>query len=132
MSSSLFVSMLGNLAVAPAGSGEGGVPGGATTIPYQTNPNPKSVAVSTGDQVTNVATAADVFVTLSMGGVTQGSFLFVIVSGTMTIRTTQGGNTPAVEIISGMKVVEYDPGSPLTLLEASGSGVVEYLVTGPE
>jgi len=124
--------MLGNLAVAPASSGEGGVPGGATSIPYQTNPNPKCVSVSTGDQVATVATSAAAYVTLSMGGVTQGTFLFLIVTGTMTIRTTQGEAPPAVEVICGMKVVEYDPGSPLTKLEASGSGVVEYLIAGPQ
>lgn len=128
----LFLELLGVLSVAPASSGEGGVPGGASNIPFQTNPNPKCVGVSTGDQVANVATAPSVFVTLSMGGVTQGTLLFVIVTGTMTIRTTQGSNPTATEVISGVKIVEYDDLSPLTLLEASGNGVVEYLVAGPQ
>ena len=132
MPPSLQIVFADNLVVGPAQSGEGGVPAGATTIPYQTNPSPKCVAVSTGDQVANVSSPSS-FVTLSMGGVTQGTFLFLRVTGTMTIRrTTNGTGSPAVDTISGLLVVESDPGSYMTLLEAQGTGVVEYLVAGPQ
>ena len=37
----------------------------------------------------------------------------------------------AVEPVNGTKIVEYDPGAYLVLVEVEGSGTVEYLVAGP-
>lgn len=128
---SLQVSFTGTLSVAPASSGEGSIPAGASLIPYATNPDPKCLALSTGDQVANVS-SPDSYVTLPLGSITQVTFLFLRTAGTMSVRTTTNGvGSPAVEVVNGMKVIEYDPGSYLTLLEVEGVGVVEYLAAGP-
>ena len=69
------------------------------------------------------------------GVVTQGTFLFIRTLGTMQVRTTTynaGGNVTAVEVINGIKAVEFDPGAYLVLLEVQGSGQVEYFASGPQ
>jgi hypothetical protein len=136
MASSLQLVFQGSLICGPASSGEGGVPGGSTVIPYQTNQNPKCLAVTTGDVVVNVDSPGAYVALPGVGSnVTQGTFLFMITSGTMTVRVTTysaGGNVQAVETVNGLKVSEYDPTAYLVLLEAMGSGVVEFFAGGPQ
>lgn len=127
----------GQLVCAPASSSDGGIPVGSTLIPFQTNPNPKPASASTGDMVVNVNNVS--FAPLpgigAGGVVTQGTFMYIRSQSTMTIRTTTyniAGNVQAVETINGMKVVEFDPNAYLVLLEAQGSGQLEYFVSGPQ
>lgn len=113
------------------------VPAGSTTIPYATSPAPKRVAVSTGDMQASVASPSAFVALPGVGGagpVQEGTFLFLRTNCAMSIRTTTynlAGNVLAVEVINGLKVIEPDPSAYLVLLEAMGTGIVEYLVAGP-
>jgi hypothetical protein len=124
------------LTVGPAQSSDCTFPAGASLIPFATNPNPKFVAVSTGDMqaaLNNLTFTA--LPGVGAGGVvTQGTFLYFRCNAALQVRTTtfnSGGNVVAVEVVNGLKVVEYDPGAYLVLLEVLGQGQVEYLVAGP-
>jgi hypothetical protein len=131
------LSFTGQLICGPGSSSDSTFPAGSTSIPFATNPDPKPASVSTGDQIVTVNNPS--FAALpgigSGGVVTQGTFLFIRTIGTMQVRTTTynvAGNVVAVEVINGMKAVEYDPGAYLVLLEVQGSGQVEYFVSGPQ
>lgn len=124
--------LTGQLVAAPASSGDNPFPAGSTIIPFVTNPNPKPVNVSTGDMQTTVNSGT--FVTI-VTGVTQGTILFLRTASTMQVRTTTynvSGNVVAVEVVNGLKLVEYDPGAYLVSLEVLGAGAIEYFVGGPQ
>ena len=128
----------GVVACAPASSGDGGPPRGSTNIPFQTTPDPKDATVSTGDMSCNVNSPSS-YTTLpgvgALGPVTQGTFLSLFTEGPMLVRTTTynaGGNVIAVEPVSGMKIVEYDPAAYLVLVEVQGTGPVEYFASGTQ
>ena len=130
-------SFTGTLVCGPGASTDGTFPAGSTTIPFSTNPDPKPASVSTGDMVLTVNNPS--FAALpgvgSGGVVQQGTFLFIRTLGTMQVRTTTynvGGNVQAIEVINGIKAVEFDPGAYLVMLEVLGSGAVEYFVSGPQ
>ena len=132
------LSCTGTILLGPSSASEGGVPAGSTSIPFQTNPNPKNAAACTGDQVISVSSPGSYValpgVAASNSNVTQGTFLFIRTTNLMMVRTTTynvSGNVVAVEPVNGTKIVEYDPGAYLVLVEVEGSGTVEYLVAGP-
>lgn len=68
--------------------------------------------------------------------VTQGSFLYMRTNGTMLFRLTTNdpNGSPVVSVIpvSGLMVIEFPSPNYLSLLEAQGSGTVEYFVSGPQ
>ena len=132
MTMSLQLTCEGTVSCGPAPSSGGGIPRGATLIPFSTYPDPLCPAVQSGDQVAAVNSPSS-FVTLPVGPVTQGTFLVILTTTAMAVRTTTHGTAdPAVETICGLKVVQFDVASYLTLLEVQGEGVVEYFVGGPE
>ena len=131
------LSFTGTLVCGPGTSTDGTFPAGSTAVPFSTNPDPKPASASTGDQVVNVNNPSFAALPgIGAGGVvTQGTFLFIRTLGTMQVRTTTydlGGNVQAVEVINGVKAVEFDPGAYLVLLEVRGSGQIEYFVSGPQ
>jgi hypothetical protein len=134
--SNLQLLFQGSLVCGPAGSGEGGVPGGSTVIPYQTNPNPKCLAVSTGDMVAQVSSPGSYQQLRGVGdNVTQATFLAMLTTAAMSVRVTTynpAGNVQAVEVINGLKVSEFDPGAYLVKLEVMGTGTVEFFAGGPQ
>ncbi len=135
--SSNQLSFTGQLIAGPGSSTDGTFPAGSTSIPFATNPDPKPASVSTGDMVVTVnnPTFAALPGVGASGTVTQGTFMFLRTLGTMMVRTTTyniSGNIQAVEVINGLKAVEFDPGAYLVLLEVQGSGQVEFFVSGPQ
>lgn len=66
--------------------------------------------------------------------VTRGNFLYFKTQNQMLIRTTTddglGGNVLSVIPVYGLVVIEFDDAKYLKLLEAQGTGLVEYLVSG--
>jgi hypothetical protein len=131
------VALTGQLVAGPAGSSGNSFPAGSSQIPFATNPDPKPANVSTGDVQVNVS--AQSYAALAGvgagGAVTQGTLLFFRCNSPMQLRTTtynSGGNVQAVEVVNGLKIVEFDQGAYLVLLEVIGSGPVEYFVSGPQ
>jgi hypothetical protein len=127
----------GTLNCGPADVSDDESPGGSSNIPYQTSPAPKWLGSATGDMRMTVASGGS-FVPLPGvgpgGPVLQGAFLYLWTDGPMLVRTTtynESGNVQAVEPVSGLKVVEFDPDHYLALLEVQGVGEVEYFVGGP-
>lgn len=67
--------------------------------------------------------------------VTKGTFLYLRASSEMLVRITTfdaGGDVVAIIPVKGTVIIEFDANKYLKLIEASGSGTIEHLVTGSE
>lgn len=129
------VTVKGTLLAGPPKSSCNGFPSALVNAAFELTPPNKSAAVSCYGSP-NVNTPSS-FVELDGVGpgntVTQGTFLYIRTTGPMTIRITQGSGGGAVVstlLIQGLYIQELQAGTPLTLLEAQGVGVIEYFVSG--
>lgn len=118
----------------PSSSTDGDFPGATVSSPFDLNPPNKPAAVSF-KTTRNLATTGS-YVTLSGVGVgedvTQGTFLYGRSRAPMLIRVTTAGSPDVVAVVpvQGLFAIEFPVGSYLKLLEAQGSGVLEYFVSG--
>jgi hypothetical protein len=127
----------GTLKAGPPKASTSGFPTGVVNTSFSLRPAQKLASVST-QAVRNLATGAGVYATLHGIGtgedVTQGTFLYVRTDSDFLIRITtddgSGGSVVAVLPVSGLLIFEAQPGKFIKLLEASGSGVVEYYASG--
>jgi len=134
---SLQVSLTGTLVAGPSASSDNAFPSGTTTIPFNLNPDPKGYSVDTGRNVINV-NSPSAFVPLpgvsSAGPVTNASLVYVRTQAGIDLRITRvnpaGGSFVVTVHPDGLFVWETDPAQPITLLEAQGSGTVEYYACG--
>lgn len=98
----------------------------------------KSFDAATG-VLTRTINSPSAFVPLDGVGpnatVTQGNFLYLKSDGQLDIRITHddgsGGQTVVIVPVHGVFIQEFPTTKSLELLEAQGSGKIEYLVTGP-
>ena len=115
-----------------------GFPSETVTAAFATTPNPKGYQVASGCLTRHLATALNVFVGLSGIGatdtVTAADFLWVRTDSPMQIRVSQktDPSTTVVTVhqVTGLFVWEPPTSQPIVLLEASGSGTIEYFVSG--
>jgi len=129
-----------------SGALEGGPPAGAETFPASKFLTPlslresaKQFGVATGVLTRNLQVAAPAFATLDGVGpaatVTQGDFLYFKCDGQLVLRLTTddggGGQDVQTVPVHGLAVLEFPTTRPLELLEAQGTGKIEYLVSGP-
>jgi hypothetical protein len=129
------VTVKGTLLAGPPKSSCNGFPSGLVNAAFELTPPNKVAAVSCyGSPNVNSPSS---FVELDGVGagntVTQGTFLYIRTVGAMTIRITQGSGGGAVVStlnVQGLYMQEFPAGTPLTLLEAQGVGVIEYFVSG--
>ncbi len=130
------VTITGSLVAGPPQASDTAFPSGVTQIAFATQPTQKPAQVQTGAQVRQVQSPT-VFVPLDGVGtgetLTQGTTLYVRVIGPMRLRATFA-DTP-LDVVSelpakGLLVFEVDEAHPLKLLEAKGSGTVEYFISG--
>jgi hypothetical protein len=131
--------------IALSGALSGGPPAGAgATFPsarfnveLSTRETKKQFGVATG-VLTRVLSSPSAFVTLDGVGaaatVTQGDFLYFKCDGQLDLRLTQddgaSGTTVQVVPVHGIVILEFPSTKALELLEAQGSGKIEYLVSG--
>lgn len=119
---------------------------GSATFPAATFTSPLALLASAGKQfgvatgvLTRTLNSPSAYVTLDGVGpsatVTQGDTLYLKTDGQMQLRLTNddgaGGTTQAVVPVHGLVVLEFPSTKALELLEAQGSGKIEYLVSGP-
>lgn len=98
----------------------------------------KSFNAATGILSYNVASPGPAYQTLDGVGaartVVKGNFLYFRTSSQIQLRLTTddgiGGSVLSILPVYGLLVVEFDDSKFLKLLEAQGSGMVEYLVSG--
>jgi hypothetical protein len=134
----------GTVLEGPAQQSDPQFPSGVTTIPFTLNQgtNPKPVNVSTGAKVRNLNSPA-AFVALSGVGasddVTQASFVYLrVAQGSFQFRVTfhnpLGASIVSIVPSAGICVLEPDAvgGYYVTLIEAMGSGLVEYYAAGTQ
>jgi hypothetical protein len=131
----LAASLAAQLIAGPTGASDSNFPSAVDNMPFGLNPNPKQFTVDTGPQRPNINSPSPTFVALSGIGagqsVTQAQTLYFRSLIPMQIRLTfQGDATPKVLYVQGAVLLEFDISHPLVLLEASGSGQVEYWAAG--
>lgn len=132
----------GTIVEGPATQTDPLFPSGLTTIPFTLSQgsNPKAVNVSTGAKVRSVNSPSG-FVTLSGVGssddVTQAGFVYMRVSqGGFQFRVTYHNplGSPIVSVIPSAGIMILEPDVPngyyVTLLEAQGTGTIEYYASG--
>lgn len=108
-----------------------------TQVPFTTTPLQKQALVQTGAQV-RLVTSPAAYVPLDGVGtgetVTQGTLLYLRtqLGNPMMLRLTFADAPDLVSEVpvKGLLVVEMDEVHYLKLLEAKGSGTVEYYVSG--
>lgn len=131
------VTFKGTLLAGPPKSSTSSFPTGLSNASFELKPPNKSALVATGIQTPNVSSPT-MFVELSGIGsapatVTQGTFLYLRTSAKMIIRITQQGDS-GDEIselyVDGIYAQEFPAANYLKLLEAKGTGVVEYFASG--
>jgi len=132
------VSLSGVLTAGPTGSGDAVFPAATFQAPLGLlGGSAKQYGVATGILTRNLQSPS-AFVTLDGVGtaatVTQGSFLYFKTDGAIDLRITtddgSGGQDVVVVPVQGLLVMELPTNKPLELLEAQGSGKLEYLVAG--
>ena len=130
------VQLSGTLTAGPTGSSDSAFPGGVTNLPLTLSPAARPYNVATGPMVRNVVTSAGVFQTLDgvPNTVSQATFLYFRSTQPMLLRKTRvepsAADVVTVEAIQGVHMMEYDPSRYLKLLEISGTGYIEYFVSG--
>lgn len=134
------ISFDGSLTSGPGTATAPGVtPASTETIPLSLLAGTKGWNVSCGPSSRNLTSAYGTYSTLSGVGatdaVTQATVLYVRCSAPMQLRFTQANLAGGADIVSviqaqGSSVHEFPDAGYLKLLEASGSGTVEWLATG--
>lgn len=123
------------LMAGPSTSNDGSVfPSGNTIIPLDLAPAQKPYVVSTGRQLPMVQSPSGFQALAGIGAtssVTQAHTVYVRTQAPFMFRVTYLGDaTPKVRYTSGLWMEEADPSHPIVLLEAQGTGQVEYLAVG--
>lgn len=132
------VSLQGTLIAGPVSASDTTFPGGSFNVPFATTPSPKPVQVQSGDLRQVQSPLA--YVTLSGIGatdtVTRGELLYLRTNVPMNIRITTkqtpGPDLVQVSKVNGLLIQEFPSAQYLVLLEAEGSGQIEYFVSGPQ
>lgn len=130
------VQIAGQLLAGPQAASDTAFPGAIANVPLQLYPNPRPYNVATGVMLRTIATSVGVYVSLDgvPNTVQQGTFLYLRALSPLLIRRTRiepsSSNVVTIDGIQGIFMMEYDPLRPLILLEASGSGQLEYFVSG--
>ncbi len=96
--------------------------------------NPKSFQKSTGSIQGSIATASNVYQTLSGIGadqtVPEADFFYMRCDGPLKVRVTQSiAGTPTVSVhkVHGPFLMQPPASDPITLVEVTGSANIEYL-----
>lgn len=136
MAGTNVTNLQGALLSGPPRSGSGTFPVGLVNITFGLKPANKVSAVS-AKGVRNLASPA-AYVTLHGVGtgedVTQANFLFIQTDNPIDVRITcddgAGGSVVAVVSVDGILIVEKPSTKFIKLVEAQGTGVVEYFASG--
>jgi len=126
----------GTLVKGPLGAGDCAFPAGTTTIPFSSYPIQKNAAASfsAAKQVDSPSAFAALDGVGTSETVTQGNFLFLRTTSPFQLRLTtkadSGPDVVAVIPVQGLAIIEFPTGNYLLLLEAKGSGTIEYVVSG--
>lgn len=131
------VTLSGTLLAGPPKSSCGGFQSALINAAFELRPPNKTATVV--DHGVRSLASHDSFADLNAVGtgktVTQGTFLFARTSGPMTIRTTRNtgsGDVVSTQDVDGLFVLEFPVDKYLKLLEAQGSGSIEYFVSGTQ
>lgn len=133
-----IVTFKGSLMAGPAKATSCAFPAGVTNVGFGLKPDAKPAPVMTSN-VRNLQSPSG-FATLHGIGsgedVTMANFLFLRTDGPIEFRITAddgiGGNVVAVVAVDGLLAVEKPAGKHIKLLEAQGTGVVEYFASGTQ
>ncbi len=130
------VTFAGRLLAGPPKSSTSSFPTGLSNATFELKPPNKTATVATGIQTPSV-NSASAFVELSGVGagqtVTQGTFLYLRTTSKMLVRITQAGDSGDVVstmYVDGLFAQEFPAANYMKLLEAQGTGVVEYFASG--
>ena len=131
------ITLSGALLGGPPAGGET-FPGTTFSAPLALRTTPKGFNSATGVLQRQVSTAVGVYVTLGGVGaadcVTKGNTLYFKTNATVLLRLTTddgiGGSVVAVLPVNGFCLLQFDDSKYLKLVEASGSALIEYLVSG--
>lgn len=120
----------------PPRSSTNAFPSGIVNAAFELRPPNKGAAVSSGLVVRNLSSPSS-FVELGGVGddqaVTQATVLYLRTTAKMIVRLTQNGDSGdevSVLYIDGMLIQEFPTANYLKLLEAEGTGVIEYFASG--
>ena len=132
----LNLSLAATLVASPPSSTDGGLPSGVTNISFGLNPSTKMVNVDTGAMTRQINSPSD-YITLEgvPSTVSQGTTLFIRTTAPFLFRLTNNDPitpTQAILPINGTVLLEFPADKYLTLLEAQGSGTIEYYIGGAQ
>lgn len=137
MSTSNVVTLKGSLLAGPPKSSCGSFPSALVNAAFELRPPNKAANVL--DHNVRKVDSAGAFVDLLAVGtgktVTQGTFLYLRTGGPMRIRTTtftDSGDVVSIQEVDGLFILEFPTAKYLKLLEAQGSGTIEYFVSGTQ
>lgn len=128
------VSISGSLVAGPP-SVSGGFPTAQTIVQLSLSDGlQKSYDFATGVLQQQI-TSPGVFKVLSTAAVERGTFLYLRSDAPIDLRYTHddgsGGDVVVLLPSQGLVVLEFQNEKPLKLLEARGSALLEYFVSGP-
>lgn len=134
------VNVQGSITGGPPTQGTG-FPGAVFNVQLATTPAPKTFSAGSGVIQSRVATVSPAFEPLSGVGPTdrvkRGDFLYFRCDAPLLLRISQtdplNPSDPPLQrllYVQGLCILEFQPASPLVLLEAQGAATIEYLITG--
>lgn len=126
----------GNLSAGPQSASEG-FPAAMFSAPIFPRENQRSFGVATGI-VTRQLASPGAFAALQGVGATDtvknGDFLYMKSNAQIDVRMTidngAGGSDLRIVTVHGLVILEFSTARPLKLLEAQGTAVLEYFVSG--
>lgn len=136
MAGNNVTNLQGTIISGPPRSGSGTFPAGLVSIAFTLKPANKSSPVS-AKAVRNLQ-SPNSFATLHGIGsgedVTQANFLFLQTDNPIDVRITcddgNGGSVVSVVSVDGLLMMEKPTSKFIKLLEAQGTGVIEYFASG--
>lgn len=136
MSGQNIVNLKGTLLAGPPRSSTNAFPSGIANAPFELRPPNKGAAVSSGLVVRNLASPSS-FVELGGVGddqaVTQATMLYFRTTAKIIVRLTMQGDSGdqiATLYVDGLLIQEFPTANYLKLIEAEGTGMIEYFASG--
>lgn len=136
MAGNNVTTLQGTLVAGPPKAASGTFPAGLVSIAFTLKPPNKSAPVSV-KSVRNLSSPSTYATLRGIGDgedVAQATFLFLQTDNSIDVRVTcddgSGGDVVSVVSVDGLLIMEKPANKFIKLLEAQGTGVVEYFASG--
>jgi len=128
------IKLSGSLDAGPSQGGSESFPASSWSVPLAFRSGTKTFGAATGVLVRQVNAPSPSYA--SLASITRGDFLYVKTSGPLVLRLTvdDGAGADVLELVpvDGLLLREFSSLRYLKLVEAQGTGTIEFFVSGSQ